>query len=537
MCTSSRTAQEGAIDTECILLFFLAHILNKMLLFLFFLFCFARSNIHNQAPNFIVILADDLGYNDLGSYGSPTIRTPHLNRMSREGIQFTQFYSAGSLCSPSRAAFLTGRLPIRTGVYTHLQYPLDNDFRVFYPSSVGCLLGGEITLAEYLRNSSLKYSCAMIGKNHIGHNPTAQCLPIHRGFDSFLGLPFSHEEGWPTYPEGLLWPPVPLYREDTIIEQPFNSSTLTIRYNQEILSLLNKYSETHQPFFIHYAPENPHVPLFTSPSFMNSSKRGTYGDAVQEVDDSVGQILQKLRDTGLDKNTLVVFASDNGAWVNVSSDTPYSGVSQFDGGCNGILSGEKGGTLEGGFRVVSLFWWPSRIQPGVSMEVASMLDIVPTFLELAGIQLPPNVTLDGHSLVPLLTGKNSSSPYTFFYYWRDASLYAIRYGPYKCHFYTRSGFGNDPPLAHVPCLLFQLEWDPSESFSLNSTQYQQTINVIETEYAHHLETITRGPSQLEDQDWSLIPCCQGVVNLTLVLHALEECGPGLGMWQHLGCIC
>ena len=495
-----------------------------------------RTSIRTSVPNLIVILVDDLGYNDLGTYGSPTIQTPNINQLAREGIQFTQFYSAGSLCSPSRAALLTGRLPIRTGIYTHLPYPLDNDFRVFYPSSSGCLPSNETTLAEYLRKSPHKYTCAFIGKNHLGHNPEERCLPTHRGFDDFFGLPYSHEEGWPSFPEGLLWPPIPLYKGDSIVEQPVNLSTLTPRYNQEILSLLDSYAESHQPFFLSYNPEQPHIPLFSSPTFVNTSLRGAYGDAVQEVDDSIGQIIKKLKETGLDRNTLIIFASDNGAWVNASNGLPDSPIKPFDGGSNGILSGEKGGTLEGGFRVVCLFWWPGVIQPQISMSVASLLDLVPTFLELLGQPLP-DVTLDGYSLVPLLLGKNTTSPYFYFYYWRDSVLYAIRAGAYKCHFYTRSGFGNDPPIYHEPCLLYNLEWDPAEKIILNVTQYTSIYQGIQTEYIRYLNSISPAPSQLESQNWTLVPCCQGNVTLPLIQDALHEYGFGLQMWQQLGCSC
>jgi arylsulfatase A len=483
-------------------------------------------------PNYIFLIADYLGYNDIGSYGSPTIRTPHLDQIAAEGLRFTQFYTA-SLCSPSRASLLTGRLPIRSGVYTNLPYPEDSKFRVFYPSSVGCMLKNETTIADFLKAKG--YRTAMIGKNHVGHN--AGCLPTDRGFEYFYGLPYSHEEGYPTYPEEIGWPPVPLFKDRTIVEQPVNLSSLTPRYNQAILSLLDQYAATQENFFLLVGYEQPHVPLFASPLFVNVSKRGLYGDAVIEMDDSIGQILAKLKEKNLDGNTLIFFASDNGGWISPSSGFSSNSIPPFDGGSNGALYEGKGSTYEGGMRVVAMFRWLGMIQPGISMETASMMDLVPTILEWSAIQKPQDLVLDGYSLVSLLVGKNQSSPYPYYPYWRDRTLYAIRNASFKCHFYTRSGFGDDPPVSHDPCLLYNIDWDVGEQYPLNVSDYLDVINSMNSIYQSQLADVTFGPSQFEMQDVSVLPCCHATLNASGILEALAKYGPGLEMWNSLGCVC
>jgi arylsulfatase len=507
-----------------------------MLINSYFLISLVTTFTHAFLPNYIVILADDLGYNDLGVSGSPTMSTPYLNEMAQEGLRFTQFYAAAPLCSPSRAAMLTGKLAIRTGSYSNLSFPEDNFFRVFYPSSIGSLPPTEILLSEYLQQSSFKYRTALIGKWHLGHNNETHSLPLHRGFDEAFFLPYSHEEGWPTNPEGWLWPPIPLYEGNQIIEQPVNLSSLTDRYTQRTLQFLDEVHISRQPFFLHLAFEQPHYPLFASPRFLNQTLRGLYGDAVAEMDYAIGQVLTKLRVTGLSQTTMVVFASDNGAWVNVSSGLPESPVIPFEGGCNAPLFGEKGSTWEGGFRVIGIFWWPGVITPGLSTSVASLLDLLPTFLTWSNISFPAD-DLDGFNLIPLLTGKNHTSPYLFFPYWRKNTLYALRYGPYKCHWWTRSGFGDDPPVYHSPCLLYQVEWDPTERFPLSVFDYADVFLILEREYTRLVAFTSRGPSQYLDQNFSLVPCCASQVNLEVILRALEEFGPGLAMWQSLGCVC
>ena len=350
---------------------------------------------------------------------------------------------------------LTGRLPIRTGVYANLDFPLDNLFRVFYPSSVYCLPEEEVTIGDALVGHGT-YSSAMIGKWHLGHNPSHNCLPGNgkQGFDFFYGLPYSHEEGYPgPFPEGLVFPPVPLICDDKFVEQPFNMTDLTSRYTELTTELLFRFQEQSQrqrvtlkrtfddsyvrsriesgkldfskSFFLHIAYENPHVPLFVSEEYMNShnpSRRGLYGDSVQEMDASIGAILDTLDETGLAENTIVIFTSDNGAWINPNNGLtprPVKGMGPFDGGSNAPFYEGKGSTWEGGMRVPLVMYVPPSLQnknnqaspkekdsngPQFIRAPTMAIDLFPTLLDYAGVKLPENVIIDGVSLRPLLQG-------------------------------------------------------------------------------------------------------------------------------------
>jgi len=270
-------------------------------------------------PNIIILFADDLGYGDIGPFGHPTIQTPHLNRMAREGMRLTQFYVAASVCTPSRAGLLTGRLPVRSGMAS-------DERRVLFPNSKGGLPDEEITIAEALKKEG--YATAAIGKWHLGHLP--EHLPTEHGFDRYYGVPYSNDMKTDANGEKG----VPLVRNKTIVEYPATQRTLTRRYTEEALSFIEA-NET-QPFFLYLPYTFPHVPLHASEAFRDTSARGLYGDVVEEIDWSVGQILGTLRDRGLAKNTLVVFTSDNGPWL----------TQDLRGGSAGLLRGGKGSTWE-----------------------------------------------------------------------------------------------------------------------------------------------------------------------------------------------
>ena len=284
-----------------------------------------------RTPNLIVIFCDDLGYGDLGVFGHPTIKTPHLDRMAAEGQKWTNFYVAASVCTPSRAALLTGRLPIRSGMCS-------NRRRVLFPNSKGGLPASEITIAEMLKPAG--YATACIGKWHLGH--LQQYLPTRNGFDSYFGVPYSNDmdrvAGSPRGREAF-WKPkfeywnVPLLRDEAIVERPADQNTLTRRYAREAVAFIRKNRS--RSFFLYLAHTMPPVPLFRSDDFAGESLRGRYGDVIEEIDWSVGQVLQTLRDTGLDRNTLVVFTSDNGPWL----------IFNEHGGSAGLLRGGKGGTF------------------------------------------------------------------------------------------------------------------------------------------------------------------------------------------------
>ena len=397
-------------------------------------------------PNVVIIYADDLGYGDLGCYGSPTIRTPALDRMAAEGMRFTDFYSAGEVCTPSRAALLTGRYPVRSG--------MAGGRRVLFPESAGGLPPEEVTFAEALRERG--YVTAHIGKWHLGVH--AGSRPNDQGFELSVGLPYSNDmDARPGLPRGAAASPtpapdgwnVPLLRNGVVEEHPVDQTTLTDRYTREALRVID--GAAGRPFLIYLAHTFPHVPLFASTSFRGRSRAGIYGDTVEELDDSVGRILRHLREKGLAENTLVIFSSDNGPWLTQGAQ----------GGSAGPLRDGKGSTWEGGMRVPAIAWWPGRIPPAVCSAVASTLDVFPTLLALARVPVPGGLELDGRDASPLLfqTGTRSDTPFLFF---RGQELMAVRLNEWKLHFQTQAGYGGSPRERHDPPLLFHLGQDPGE---------------------------------------------------------------------------
>lgn len=287
--------------------------------------------------------------------------------------------------------------------------------------------------------------------------------------------------------------------------------------------------------------EEPHIPLFASPEFLGTSRRGLYGDAVEEMDDSIGQLLAKLKSTGLDENTLVIFTSDNGAWINPNSGIPGTKGDPLAGGSNAPFQDGKGSTWEGGVREPAVLYWPERILPGLSMEPVTMMDFFPTLLDLANISPNPNVTLDGKSLVPLLFSdhkkKKRQSIHDSIFFWRESVLMAVRQGAWKAHWVTRPGNDLAPPVSHDPPLLFNVEFDPSEQNPVNVTTQPDVLQSITAAYQQHLKTVVPGISQYEGQDWSLIPCCNGTFDEVVYEEALKDHEYGLALWDVLGCVC
>jgi len=430
---------------------------------------FAGSSVGASAaagrpPNFVILFADDLGYGDLGCYGHPTIRTPNLDRMAAEGMRFTQFYSAAPVCTPSRAALLTGRLPIRNGMCGSTR-------RVLFPNSTGGLQDAEITIAEALKTGG--YATACVGKWHLGHLPAY--LPTRHGFDSYFGIPYSND-----------MKPTPLIRDETVIEEPAEQKTLTLRYTQEAIAFITKHRD--HPFFLYLAYTFPHVPLHASDRFAGSSPRGLYGDVVEELDWSVGEILRALREQQLATRTLVVFSSDNGPWLTQG----------LNGGSAGLLRGGKGSAWEGGMREPGIFWWPGTIRSGtVAYQPSSTLDLFPTILELAGVPLPTDRLLDGTSIVPVLRGAGSLDPRPFFYY-DDAMLMAVRKGPWKAFVRTRQAYGPERRNLeqHNPPLLYHLERDPSETHNV-AKEHPDVVADLLAEIERHERELKAPPSQVD----------------------------------------
>jgi arylsulfatase A len=421
-----------------------------------------------RAPNIVILFADDLGYGDLGCYGHPTIRTPYLDRMAAEGIKFTQYYGA-SFCTPSRAALLTGRLPIRSGLN-----------RVLNPNSTGGIPDNEITLGEAL--TAKGYSTMCIGKWHLGHLP--QYLPTRHGFDHYFGIPYSNDMD--VKKSGN--PPIPLMRDETIIEQPAVQETLTMRYTREAIRFIQSQggqARPGHPFFLYLAYTFPHVPLHASKAFRGKSPRGLYGDVVEEIDWSAGQILARLRDLGLAESTLVFFTSDNGPWL----------IKGLQGGSAGLLREGKGSTWEGGVRVPCLAWWPGTIAPGrAALDLVSELDVFATCLELAGAKIRDDRPIDGVSLVSLLRG-TGPSPRTHVYYYQAAELTAVRSGPWKLHLKTiNPASGQDQAQASDPPLLFHLTMDPGEHTNV-AREHPDVIEQLLKDIDAHRQVVIPGNPQ------------------------------------------
>ncbi|HET6457130.1 MAG TPA: sulfatase-like hydrolase/transferase [Armatimonadota bacterium] len=380
-----------------------------------------------RPPNFIVILADDLGYQDVGCFGSPLIKTPRLDRMAAQGMRFTDFYAA-PVCTPARAALMTGCYPPRVGLPSVINYK----------HTIG-ISSNEITIAQLMKSRG--YATCCIGKWHLGWQKPF--LPRNHGFDHYFGLPFSNDMHYGNEK-------VPLIRNEEIIEQPANLDTLTERYTDEAVRFINDHKD--EPFFLYLPHTYPHVPLNASPRFSHKSARGIYGDVVECIDWSTGRILDNLKKLGLDDNTLVVFTSDNGPWLQKGPEF---------GGCALPLRAGKGTTWEGGMREPTIMRWPGHIPAGSTCsEVASVMDLLPTLAGFAGAKVPTDRIIDGKDIRPLMTGKpGAKSPHDeFFYYW-NKELQAVRSGRWKLVLPHHERQTN----TEIPLSLYDLQADISET--------------------------------------------------------------------------
>lgn len=442
---------------------------------------FSAVSLAQEKPNIIVIFADDLGYGDLSAFGHPSIKTPHLDRMVFEGQKWTNFYSAANVCTPSRAALLTGRYPVRNGMCSDKR-------RVLFPDSDGGLPSTEYTIAKLLQPAG--YATAAIGKWHLGH--LEQYLPTSHGFDYYYGIPYSNDMDRVNdiaHKEAFLQPKpeyfnVPLMRNTEIIERPADQHTITKRYTEEAISFMEK--NKNQPFFVYLAHSLPHVPLFVSEDFQGISDRGLYGDVIEEIDWSVGQILNYLKKEGLDSNTLVIFTSDNGPWATYNEH----------GGSAGLFYGAKGTSYEGGVREPAIFWWPGKIDPGMVTGMGSTLDLLPTVASLAGVSLPQDRIYDGYDLVEsLILGKDSPRDEMFYYH--GTRVFAVRKGNYKLHYYQNNPLGYPEKLEKLEKKkLYHIQHDPSEQYDL-ADQYPDIIESIEKLVETHRDDLEIAPSNLE----------------------------------------
>ena len=403
-----------------------------------------------RPPNIVFILCDDLGYGDLGCYGS-RIRTPNLDRMAAEGVRFTNFCSADPVCSPSRAALLTGRYPTRVGVP-----------RVLFPQDPDGLSLDETTLANVLKNRGYRTMC--IGKWHLGRPP--QYLPTGRGFDSYFGIPYSNDMN-----------PRVLMRNTEVIEQTAQLETLTQRYTEESKRFIETANGA--PFFLYMPHTFPHIPLAASPRFRGKSAEGLYGDVVEEVDWSVGEVLQSLKRSGLDRDTLVMFSSDNGPWYQ---------------GSPGKLRGRKNTTYEGGIREPFLARWPGSIPAGrTSNALASMMDVFPTVTRLCG-GAASSKPLDGIDIWPLLHGEKESIERPPLLYFDNWDLQCARWMNWKLHIarHNTAAYTPAPPEGRHSYLLpkpelYNLANDPDESYDV-AAENPAVIAHIQEQIAEMLST-------------------------------------------------
>jgi arylsulfatase A len=438
--------------------------------------CSAKSS---GKPNILVIFCDDLGYGDLGVYGHPTIRTPNLDRMAMEGQKWTSFYAAASVCTPSRAGIMTGRLPVRSGMASDQR-------RVLFPDSANGLPQNEITIARLLKGVGYKTAC--IGKWHLGHLP--QYLPTSHGFDYYFGIPYSNDMDKikSMSIEDQMDPDireynVPLMRNEQIIERPADQNTITKRYTEETIRFITE--NRGRPWFAYLAHSMVHIPLFASKEFRDKSRRGSFGDAVEEIDAGIGRILQTLRETGQDKNTMIVFTSDNGPWL----------IFREHGGAAGLLRDGKGTTWEGGMREPAIFYWPGRIEPGVVEDIGSTLDLFATIAHLAGATVPSDRVMDSHDLAPTLFSGQPSPRREMFYY-RGQQLFAVRQGAYKAHFVTMTEYQKDNDRReHNPPLLFNLDHDPGENYECGA-KHPEVLEAIRKLVERHSSNMVKGKDQL-----------------------------------------
>ncbi len=395
-----------------------------------------------RPPNFVIIFTDDQGYNDVGCFGSPMIKTPRLDRMAAEGMKFTDFYSSSPVCTPSRASLMTGcyaqrvslaMIPSEKGSWRGL---------VLFPNSSYGIHPDEITIAELLKG--LGYATACVGKWHLGDAP--MFLPTRNGFDSYFGIPYSND-----------MKPALIMRDEEVVENPAVQETLTERYTEEAVRFITENRD--RPFFLYLPHSMPHVPLHVSDRFRGKSAGGLYGDVIECIDWSVGRILDTLSSLGIDDNTLVVFTSDNGPWYSQGEH----------GGFATPLRAAKGATYEGGMREPCIMRWPGTIAAGtVCSELATTMDLLPTLTKLAGGAAPSDRIIDGKDIYPLMTAQpGAKSPHETFFYYYGNELHAVRSGPWKLR--LQNTLRNEDIYrrwkdhsARIPEALYNLRTDPGE---------------------------------------------------------------------------
>ena len=405
-------------------------------------------------PNIVLIVPDNLGWGEVGAYGSVRGNvTPRLDKLAAEGIRLTNFYVAQAVCSASRAALLTGSYSNRVGINGALNHRASHGINP-----------DEATIAEVLKPRG--YATAIFGKWHLGHEKPF--LPTRHGFDEYLGLPYSNDM-WPRHPTRKDFPELPLIEGDTVVKLDPDQSQLTAMYTQRAVSFIERHRQ--QPFFLYLAHTMPHVPLFASEAYRNKTGQGLYGDVIAEIDWSVGQVLDAIKRTGTDDNTLVIFTSDNGPWMSYGNHA----------GSPGPFRESKGTSFEGGVRVPFVARWPGRIPPGTTAALPAMtIDLLPTVAQLAGAPIPKARVIDGRDIWPVLTNaRNATAPHEALYFYWGTELHAVRSGQWKLHlphpYQSLVQIGNDGAPGkferkEIELSLFDLEKDPGETTNLASQQ-------------------------------------------------------------------
>lgn len=401
-----------------------------------------KNNVEKiEKPNIIVFFTDDQGYGDLGSYGNTNFKTPNIDNLATEGMKFTQFYVSAPVCTPSRAGLLSGKYPKRVGL----------EKQVIYPFSTHGLEPDVVTIPDVLK--PLGYTSACIGKWHLGHQD--KFMPNNHGFDYFYGVPYSNDMD-SFYYDSLKYqsPPLALYENKKIIRDKINQDSLTIMWTDAAVDFIEK--EAKKPFFLYLAHNMPHTPWHASERFKDKSGYGLYGDAMEELDWSMGEILMALKKAGIEKNTLIIFTSDNGPVTKLKNS-----------GSAGGLRGAKTTTWEGGQRVPGIAYWPGKIPKGwVSKEAVSTFDLLPTFVNLTGGKTPENLVLDGRDISELLLHPENykSQAFELLYYGRSGGLEAYTDGKWKLHIAKQLGWGKE----EFPVSLYNLDEDVQESKNLAS---------------------------------------------------------------------
>ena len=450
---------------------------NLTFIFLILFFsCQQNKENQNPPPNIIIILTDDQGYQDLGCFGSPNIKTPHLDQMAKEGIKLTDFYAAQAVCSASRAAILTGCYPNRLGISG-----------AFMPkSSVGLNLS-ETTIAELLKTKG--YQTAIYGKWHLGDHP--DFMPNNQGFDDYFGIPYSNDM-WPLHPQQgpiFNFEALHLYENHQIIDTLEDQSNLTTQITERSLDFITKNKDN--PFFLYVAHPQPHVPLFVSEKFKGKSNRGLYGDVIMEIDWSVGQIVSTLKKYEIHENTLVIFTSDNGPWLSYGDHS---------GSADPLREG-KGTALEGGQREPTIIYYPDKIKPNRTISTPMMnIDILPTIAHITDAVLP-NKTLDGKNVWKIWTGESMESPHkAYFFYYNQNELHGVRYKNWKMYFphkyrtlNGRAGGKDGIPVNYEQhtfknIALYDLENDISETINVaeQNPDIVEKINILANEMRDRL---------------------------------------------------